>query len=52
MILVVIALSHFLDPQRIIATISEYLEFIVPGYADAIAEQLLTTLQRVLRPSQ
>src|SRR5262245_26508454 len=30
LILVVIALSHFMDAQRIIATISEYLQFIVP----------------------
>jgi YihY family inner membrane protein len=40
LILVVIALSHFIEPQRIIATIAEYLEFIVPGYADAVASQL------------
>jgi membrane protein len=44
LILVVIALSHFIDPQRIIATIGEYLEFIVPGYAAAIAEQLQIVL--------
>jgi membrane protein len=44
LILVVIALSHFIDPQRIIATIAEYLEFIVPGYATAIAEQLQLVL--------
>jgi YihY family inner membrane protein len=40
LILVVIALSHFMDPQRIIATIAEYLEFMVPGYAQTVAEQL------------
>ena len=44
LILVVIALSHFMDPERIITTIAEYLEFIVPGYADAIAEQLRLVL--------
>jgi len=44
LILVVIALSHFIDPQAIIATIAEYLEFIVPGYADDIAEQLRLVL--------
>jgi YihY family inner membrane protein len=44
LILVVIALSHFMDPQLIIATIAEYLEFIVPGYADEIAEQLRLVL--------
>lgn len=44
LILVVIFLSHFLDPQRVIATIAEYLEFIVPGYADAVAEQLRLVL--------
>ena len=40
LVLVVIALSHFVDPQRIIATIGDYLEFIVPGYAESVAEQL------------
>jgi YihY family inner membrane protein len=44
LVLVVIALSHFMDPERIIATIAEYLEFIVPGYAVAIAEQLRIVL--------
>jgi membrane protein len=44
LVLVVIALSHFMDPQRIIATIAEYLEFIVPGYAEAVAEQLRLVL--------
>jgi YihY family inner membrane protein len=44
LILVVIALSHFMDPQLIIATIGEYLEFIVPGYADEIAGQLRLVL--------
>ena len=31
LILVVIALSHFMDPQRVLATIADYLEFIAPG---------------------
>ena len=44
LVLVVIGLSHFIDPQRIVTTIGEYLEFIVPGYATAIAEQLQIVL--------
>lgn len=44
LILVVIALSHFMDPQRVIATIADYLEFIVPGYAGTVAEQLRLVL--------
>ncbi len=40
LILVVIVLSQFLDPQLVIDAIAEYLEFIVPGYAGAVAEQL------------
>jgi YihY family inner membrane protein len=44
LILVVIALSQFMDPERVIATIAEYLEFIVPGYADEFAEQLRLVL--------
>ncbi|MFO1312436.1 MAG: YihY/virulence factor BrkB family protein [Burkholderiales bacterium] len=44
LILVVIVLSQLLDPQLVIATIAEYLEFIVPGYADAVAEQLRLVL--------
>ena len=44
LILVVIALSHFMDPQRVIATVADYLEFIVPGYAEAVAGQLRMVL--------
>src|SRR4051812_44285892 len=44
LVLVVIGLSHFIDPQRIVTTIGEYLEFIVPGYATPIAEQLQIVL--------
>ena len=44
LVLVVIGLSHFIDPARIVATIGEYLDFIVPGYATAIAEQLQIVL--------
>jgi membrane protein len=44
LILVVIALSQFMDPERVISTIAEYLEFIVPGYSEAFAEQLRLVL--------
>ncbi|MFO1304006.1 MAG: YihY/virulence factor BrkB family protein [Burkholderiales bacterium] len=44
LVLVVIVLSHLLDPELVIATIADYLEFIVPGYADAVAGQLRLVL--------
>ena len=44
LVLVVIALAHVVDPQRLVLTITEYLDFIVPGYAEAVAEQLRLVL--------
>jgi len=44
LVLVVIVLANVMDPQRLMATIAEYLDFLVPGYADAVAEQLRVVL--------
>lgn len=40
LILVLIALSHVIDQARLIATLVEYLEFVVPGQADAVVGEL------------
>jgi YihY family inner membrane protein len=45
LVLVVIALSHFVEAQRLLGTIGEYLNFIVPGYAGPIVDQLSLVLQ-------
>jgi YihY family inner membrane protein len=44
LVLIVIALAHVMDSQLLVATITEYLDFIVPGYADTVAEQLRLVL--------
>lgn len=44
LVLVVIVLAHAVDPQQLEATITEYLAFIVPGYAEAVADQLRLVL--------
>jgi membrane protein len=44
LILVLIALSHFVAPARLFATLSEYLEFLVPGQGELVLEQLRTVL--------
>jgi membrane protein len=40
LILVMIVLSGLIDPERVLATLAEYLEFIVPGQADSLVSQL------------
>jgi membrane protein len=40
LILMLIALSHFIDEARLFATLSEYLQFVVPGQADALVSEL------------
>jgi membrane protein len=40
LILLIIALSHFIDRTRLLATLSEYLQFIVPGQSDVLVEEL------------
>jgi membrane protein len=44
LILVVIALSQFVDPTTLLTTLSEYLEFVVPGQSDALVDGLRTFL--------
>jgi uncharacterized BrkB/YihY/UPF0761 family membrane protein len=40
LILMLIALSNFIDEARLFATLSEYLQFVVPGQADALVNEL------------
>jgi YihY family inner membrane protein len=40
LILLLIALSHVIDEARLLATLSEYLEFVVPGQSGAIVDEL------------
>lgn len=44
LILVLIALSHVIDQARLIATLGEYLEFLVPGQSEPIVAQLVVVL--------
>ena len=40
LILLLIALAHVIDEARLLATLSEYLEFVVPGQSHAIVDEL------------
>jgi len=40
LILMLIGLSHFIDEQRLLATMTEYLQFIAPGQGEALVEEL------------
>jgi membrane protein len=40
LILMLIALSHVIDQARLLATMTEYLEFIVPGQSEALVGEL------------
>jgi YihY family inner membrane protein len=40
LILMLIAASHFFDEARLLATLRDYLEFVVPGHAAALVEGL------------
>src|SRR5207244_7255514 len=44
LILMLIALSHVIDQSRLLATLGDYLEFVVPGQAAALVEELRTFL--------
>ncbi|HET9977243.1 MAG TPA: YihY/virulence factor BrkB family protein [Burkholderiaceae bacterium] len=44
MILVVIALSHWIDPPELLATLGRYLEWLVPGQSSAIVAELANFL--------
>src|ERR1700752_2333648 len=45
LILMLIALSHLLDEARLLGTLSEYLQFIVPGQGDAVVGELRAFLR-------
>jgi YihY family inner membrane protein len=40
LILIVIGLSHWVDPGQLLATLGRYLEWLMPGQADAIVAEL------------
>jgi YihY family inner membrane protein len=40
LILVVIGLSHFIDEKQVLGVLGQYLEFVVPGQAEAIVDEL------------
>lgn len=40
LILVMIALSHVMDTERLLASLGEYLEFVVPGQSEALVGEL------------
>jgi membrane protein len=45
LILMVIALSHLIDQSLLLATVTEYLEFIVPGQSEAVVAELRSFLE-------
>src|ERR1700730_12216441 len=45
LILMLIGLSHVIDQSRLLATMSEYLEFIVPGQSSALVGELRAVLE-------
>jgi membrane protein len=45
LILIVIVLSHWLDPGELLTTLGHYLEWLVPGQSGAIVEELANFLQ-------
>ena len=45
LILMLIALSHVIEPSRLLATMTEYLEFIVPGQSGALVGELRAFLE-------
>lgn len=40
LILILVVLSHFMDPEQIFGTVSTYLEIAIPGYATILTEQV------------
>lgn len=45
LILILIVLSHFMDPELLIETMSRFLEMALPGYAAALTEQVRVFLR-------
>ena len=44
-ILALVVLTHFIEEQQLIHTLSTYLEMVIPGYAATITEQVRTFLE-------
>ena len=44
LILILMALSHIVPEDRLLLTLSEYLEFVVPGQSAALVEEVRTFL--------
>jgi uncharacterized BrkB/YihY/UPF0761 family membrane protein len=44
LILILMALSHIIPEDRLLLTLSEYLEFVVPGQSTALVEEVRTFL--------
>ena len=44
LILILMALSHVIPEDRLLLTLSEYLEFVVPGQSTALVEEVRTFL--------
>jgi YihY family inner membrane protein len=44
-ILALIVLTHFIEEQQLIHTLSTYLEMVIPGYAATLTEQVLSFLE-------
>src|SRR4051812_49728384 len=44
LILILMALSHIIPEDRLLSTLSEYLEFIVPGQSNALVGEVRTFL--------
>jgi membrane protein len=44
LVLVLIGLAHVIEQTRLLSTIAEYLEFLVPGQSEPVVEQLRTVL--------
>jgi YihY family inner membrane protein len=44
-ILILVVLSHFMDPDQLFYTLSTYLEMVIPGYAATLTEQARTFVE-------
>src|SRR6266536_1458042 len=44
LILLLIALSHFIDQSRLLVTLAEYLQFVTPGQSDMLVDEVRTFL--------
>ncbi len=44
--LILVGLSHFVDPEQLIHTVTDNLELLIPGYAASLAEQVRMFLAR------